>query len=304
MKTFAPFACAALTFASIGALAGESLFSRAYTTETVPAGHYELEQAVRNRTGRAFGEYSATDFKTEFEYGLLDNFQVALYLNTGYLHALNAPDDNEPSIADGKAPYFSRDGLALQSVSVELIYRLSSPVTDPLGVALYFEPEWNVTDPHNGAHEYDSLSTEFRLLLQKNFLGDQLVVVYNLVIETDYFRYGRFNSVGAPTPWQGELDWNNEIGASLRLASNWYGGVEFRNHNEVGNFYSHDHTIFWGGPAFHYASTSWWATLGVLKQLWGGPDGIDSATGSYNGDNYYLHSHEMWESTLKVALTF
>jgi hypothetical protein len=47
------------------AYAGEGLFSRAYTTETVPAGHFELEETVRDREVRSFGHYRATDFRTE-----------------------------------------------------------------------------------------------------------------------------------------------------------------------------------------------------------------------------------------------
>ena len=44
------------------AQAGESLFGRAYTTETVPQGHFEIEQLIRHRSHRSFGQYAADDF--------------------------------------------------------------------------------------------------------------------------------------------------------------------------------------------------------------------------------------------------
>jgi hypothetical protein len=284
----------ALTFGGPRARAGEGLFSRVYTTETVPAGHYELEQAARDRYGRAFGFYNAVDFKSEYEYGILDNFQVALYYNALWINAHNAPDDNDPNGETG----FSRVGVLPASIAAEFLYRVMSPVTDPIGLAFYLEPEWDLHDPHNGDQEWDSSSTEFRILVQKDLFDDQLILAYNLVLEAEYFRYG-----DKDTPWTGELDVNNELGAAYRVASHWYAGLEGRNHNELGNFWHHDHSVFWGGGAAHYANESVWATLGVLHQVIGEPNGPDDA-GSYQGQHLFLHSHEVWETTVKIGVPF
>lgn len=281
-------------FLGSNAQAGEGLFSRAYTTETVPAGHYELEETVRNRTQRAFGTYDAFDFKSEFEYGVTDALQAALYVNAGYLHAKGAPDDNDPNGETG----FTRNGFFLTSISGEIIYRVLSPVSDPIGLAFYLEPEVGFHDLHNGDQEFNSYAIEFRTLFQKNFLEDQLILVYNFVAEVEFFRYGNHD-----TPWFGELDWNNEIGGSYRVAANWYAGLEFRNHNEVGNFFSHDHSVFWIGPVIHYGGPKVWATLGLLREVAGNPDGNDAA-GSYQGHNLFLHSHELWETTAKIGFPF
>jgi hypothetical protein len=279
---------------ALQAMAGEGLFSRAYTTETVPGGHYEIEQAARWRSGRANGTYNALDFRSEFEYGFNDNFQGALYLNSQYIHADNAPDDNDPLGETG----FFKNQFAITGISAEFIYRILSPVSDPIGLAFYYEPELDFYDIHNGDKEYNSFSNEYRILVQKNFFEDQLIVVYNLVAEIEFFRYSPGN-----TNYFGELDWNNELGATYRVASNWYAGLEFRNHNEVGNFYSHDHSVFWVGPAIHYGGPKFWATLGLLRQIYGDPSGYDAA-GSYIGDDLFLHSHEAWETTLKVGVPF
>jgi len=277
------------------ASAGEGLFSRTYTTETVPAGHFELEQLIRNRTHRAFGEYSAEDFKSEVEYGVTDNLQAALYLNTQYMHAKNAPDDTDPNGETG----FSREGFNFQSISAEFIYRAMSPVTDAIGLAFYIEPELDFHDIHNGLKEYNSFENEFRVLVQKNLMDDQLILAYNLIFELEYFRYS-----GKDAPFTGELDWNNEAGASYRFAPNWYAGLEARNHNEEGNFWSHDHTLFWAGPVIHYGGPKFWATLGALIQVYGGPHGND-ADGSYQGPpGLFLHSHELYETTFKVGFAF
>ena len=277
-------------------LAGEGLFSRPYTTETVPQGHFELEQTIRNRTGRSFGSYSAFDFKSEFEYGITDALQGAFYLNTEYMNAKNSPDDNDPmAVANGS---FSRKGYFLQGVSLEFIYRVMSPITAPFGLAFYFEQTMDFRDFHNAASEYHSFETEFRILFQKNFLDDTLILVYNAVAEIEFFRYEGNNSL-----WQGEFDWNNELGLTYRAVENWFTGIELRNHNEIGNFYTHDHSVFWGGPVIHYGGPKLWATLGVLYELSGSPNGKD-ANGSFLGDGKFLHSHELWETTFKVGFPF
>jgi hypothetical protein len=298
LMLFLPLVTLSILTANSRAFAGEALFARTYTVETVPKGHFELEQVVRNRTQRSFGEYNSYDFKNEFEYGFTDNFQGAIYLNSQYLYAKNAPDDND---AEGKtASGFSRDAFFLQSITLEFIYRVLNPITDPVGVAFYFEPEWWFYDIHNGDKTYDSMGNEFRLLIQKNFFEDQLILAYNFIVETEYFRYA-----GRETQWMGEFDWNNELGVTYRIASNWYAGLEARNHNELGSFYSHDHSVFWAGPVIHYGAEKLWATLGVMKQIYGNPSGFDSVNGWDNGPNgYFLHSHEMWESTFKLGLAF
>lgn len=286
-----------LVVLSSSASAGESLFTRAYTTETVPEGHFELEQAVRTRWHRAEGDYTAVDLISEFEYGFTDAFQASFYVNSGYLNAKNTTDDNDPAVTSGGL--LTRKGFSLQSLAAEFFYRFVSPVGHPVGVALALEPEIFFTDLHNGHNENGSFANELRLVLQKNMMEDQLIFVYNLVFEAEYFRYANMDA-----PYQGEFDWNNELGGSYRFASNWYGGLEFRNHNEVGNFWHHDHSVYWAGPVVHYGGEKFWGTLGALYQLYGVPHGTDD-DGTHEGDsNHFLHSHELWEATVKVGWAF
>jgi hypothetical protein len=297
-----PFSVAIITLFTVVFLnapiasAGEGLFSRVYTTETVPAGHFELEQTIRNRDGRAYGSYSAFDSRSEFEYGFTDFFQGAFYVSTGYISAQGAPDDDEPDGATAMG--FTRSGWFVESLSAEFIYRVLSPIKDPIGLAFYYEPGLDFNDLHNGKPYDLTFENEYRVLIQKNFLDDQLILAYNLVLETEFIRFK-----GDPT-WKGELDWNNEIGLTYRFVPNWFAGLEARNHNEVSNFEAHDHSVYWAGPAVHYANERFWATLGVLRQVYGDPSGI-GPDGLNIGDNHlFLRSHELWETTLKAAVTF
>ncbi|USI74811.1 DUF6662 family protein [Sphingomonas morindae] len=277
------------------AWAGEGMFSRAYTTDLTPAGHFELEQVVRTREGRAFGQYDATDFRSEFEYGVTDNFQASLYLNTNRMHATRTSDDDDELGQTG----FTRHNFTVQSVSAEFVYRLLSPYKNRhgWGLAVYLEPEYDFHDLHNGLrYAPGTFALETRVIVQKNFMDDRLIMAYNLVLEAESIRFAHQPDTNS------ELDWNNELGVTYRVAPKLFVGAEFRNHNEYGNFTTHEHSVFWAGPAIHYASRNCWATLGWLRQFAGNP-GHDEE-GRDIGNTLFLRSHERNEVTFKLGLPF
>jgi hypothetical protein len=150
-------------FCTLSLHVGESLFQRAYTTDAVPQGHFELEQAVRSRFERSFGDDLTCDFVSEFEYGITDSLQGALYPNTGYIDAHHSPDDDDPNGLTG----FPKRAF-VENISVEFIYRILSPIKDPIGLAFYIEPEYNFNDLHNGLH-YDKTGVDCRIIFKKIF---------------------------------------------------------------------------------------------------------------------------------------
>jgi hypothetical protein len=286
------FCASALLSSSFPAQAGEGVFGRTYTTDTIPKGQFEFEQGVRSRSGRAFGTYQAFDFITELEYGITDNLQAALYFNTGHIHAKGSPDDDDVNGVTG----FSRNKLMVENVAVEFVYRVLSPYKDGIGLAFYFEPEFRFNDQHNGLAFDHSFGFEYRAILQKNFFDDRLIVAYNLGFETEWIRFK------GEKDFAGELDWNNELGVSYRFVDNFYFGWEFRNHNEYGDFKVHEHSLYWTGPTIHYGGKKFWATLGALYQVAGNP-GHDE-DGNYIGGSRFLRSHELWEVSLKIGIPF
>lgn len=291
-------AAAALLATWLGACpahAGEGLFSRVYTTDLTPAGHFELEELVREREGRAFGHYDATDFRTEVEYGVTDNFQASLYVNANRMHATGAPDDDDVNGETG----FTRHNFTLQSLSTEFIYRAISPYKNKngWGLAFYIEPEYDFHDLHNGLrYAPGTFELETRAIVQKNFMDDRLIMTYNLVLEAESIRFA-----GRPDT-NSELDWNNEAGITYWFAPNWFAGGEFRNHNEYGNFKTHEHSVYWAGPVIHYGGEHAWATLGWLRQFAGTP-GHDEDGNDIGGD-LFLRSHERNEVTFKIGIPF
>jgi hypothetical protein len=61
--------------------AGEGLFGWIYTLDLQPKGSLEFEQRLQLTTGQANGKYDFWYSRSELEYGLTDDIQVAAYLN-------------------------------------------------------------------------------------------------------------------------------------------------------------------------------------------------------------------------------
>ena len=82
---------AAATAAAIALLcaapanAGEGSFGWIYTLDLQPKGTLEFEQRLQLNRGQAKGKYDLWQARTELEYGLTDDIQIAGYINTSYV---------------------------------------------------------------------------------------------------------------------------------------------------------------------------------------------------------------------------
>ena len=246
---------AALSSAIVGAVtparADETPFGSTYTTETETQGEAEVEQWVTWANSKSDERFDEVVGRTEVEYGITNRLQLALYANYSWTRnvprGLGAPD----------GPV---DTTRFNGFSAEAICQLLDPYTDAFGLALYLEPAI-------GAGER---ALEGKLLFQKNFLDDRLVFAANVNLEYVWVR-----DVAAGV-WDRETNLELYLGASYRFAPGWFGGAELLNQNAyTGHFgfdAAHPQTnAFYFGPAVHYATETWWATLAVYEQLpWAG----------------------------------
>ena len=252
------------------ARAGESPFGYLYTTDTHPKGAFELEQWMTQRSGKAQGKYSLGQYRTELEYGVTDRFQASLYWNTYSVKANGNESSGEtggpyvPENIDKANAY--RRGLSNDGWSTEFVYRLLSPYKDPIGLALYVEPSFGKF----------TNELETKVILQKNFLDDRLVLGYNLTVSPEWEKKS-----GDPTANPADPEFNarkekvtemqHAFGVSYRFAPGWSAALEARYHSEYeGHTLSNSKREFtaWNvGPTLHYASKSWWFTVTWLPQL-------------------------------------
>lgn len=135
--------------------AGERRFVFSNETETMVKGEWELEHFV---TWKHYDNKDRFDFRHELEYGVTDNFQVALYIADWRYETFDE--------GDSKASY--------RDTALEMIYSFSNPTKDLLGSAIYLE----------GGFGPEKAFFEAKLLLQKNI--GSFSFVYNFKIEAEW----------------------------------------------------------------------------------------------------------------------
>lgn len=278
-------AALALVLFPLMAQADENYFGYSYGAETLPKGKNEAYLWLTHREGKGEGHYDAQDVQLEFEHGWSDRFQTSFYL-TGRAHDIRgtALEDEET----GEGIVRTRD-LDFDGAKVSFKWNLRSPFKDGYGLALYLEPEYGSIDKISGERTRE-FGVEAKAIVQKNFLDDQLVAVYNLTLEPEWER--------EDGEWEPELAVENSAGLSYRFAPNWYAGVETRVHMEYPDYGAREHWAWFAGPTLHYGGQRWWATLTWLPQIKGGPVEADRSR------TLHLEEHEEQETRLKIGINF
>lgn len=262
MKRFAKSICTvatAIVMSACAANAGESPFGWIYTADVHPKGTGEYEHKSFLQTGQSQGQYHYLQNKEEIEWGVTDRLQLSGYFNWSYANAFRNGFDGTtggPGVTQfldaSFDPYARYEKARFDSVALEAIYQVLNPVTDPIGLALYIEPE---IGPR-------TKELEWRLILQKNFLEDRLIVALNIMGKHEREVYAD-GSIERASP----IDVT--FGMSYLVMPNWMIGFETRIHNEFTGYWFNnpDHSAFFAGPVIHYGQKEFWWTLAWRHQL-------------------------------------
>lgn len=210
----------------LSALAGARHFTFIYEAPTSPAGSFEIENYITSSFADGF---TGASFRHEIEIGITERFQASVYLtNWDYVR------DN----GTRRAHY--------DSSSVELIYNLTNPAADSVGISLYQEIS-------AGRRAFES---ETKLIAQKNF--GPLILAYNLTLEAE---------------WEDEglREHNGEIqqvfGASYELSPRISVGTEMLHEIILPGWRgSKAENNFFLGPDFSYRGNGWFASVTALAQ--------------------------------------
>jgi hypothetical protein len=217
---------AAVVFWQTSAFAGARHFTFIYEAPTSSPGSFEIENWAT--TGFSDGLTGAT-FRHELEIGITEHFQASIYFaNWDYTRSRE------------------NRGAHYDSSSLELIYNLTNPVADPLGISLYQEIS-------GGRRAFES---ESKLIAQKNF--GPLILAYNLTLEAEWEDEGLREH-------NGELQ--QAFGISYELSPRVSVGAEmlhevllpvWRTSEAENNFFL--------GPNVSYRGDRWFATVTALAQ--------------------------------------
>lgn len=250
---------------SIDCSAGEGYFGWVYGLDLQPQGKWEFEQRLQLTRAQETGTYDLWQGRTEVEYGLSNDIQLAGYLNT---YSINAANNNTNSdiCNQGISPCTGGYGVSgldhpgdtysktnIDGISLEGIWRITNPVTSPIGIGLYLEPTIG--------HLKNAL--ESRLILQSNFLDDRLQLVGNIVYELEHLKFD------VEPIEETVLDFVG--GFTYRILPNLNVGLEYRFHNDFDGYTLNSQTQrahFWG-PNIHYATKDWWITAAMRTQIGG-----------------------------------
>ena len=206
--------------------AGARHFTFVYEAPTSAPGSIESENWATTRFSNGL---TGAIFRNELEFGITEHFQASIYLaNWDYTRTR---EDR---------------GVHYDSSSLELIYNLTNPAADPIGISLYQEIS-------AGRRFFES---ETKLIAQKNF--GPLIVAYNLTLEAE---------------WEEERlrERNGEIqqalGASYELSPRVSVGAEMLHEVLLPAWHSSEaENNFFLGPNVSYRGDRWFATVTALAQ--------------------------------------
>lgn len=212
--------------------AGARRFTYVYEATTSAPGTLELETWATWKTSpREDRRFNAIDFRHEIEFGVTEHLQAALYVaDWGYR----------------EDPAAGEHGFRYQDSALELIYNLTNPTTDLLGLALYGEVR-------GGPEE---LELESKVILQKNF--GRFVTAYNVTLEAKW-EGDRLEERG------GEIA--QSIGVSYEISPTLLVGAELLHEIDLPDWSEAEESVLYAGPNLSYRRGNWWATLTPLAQL-------------------------------------
>lgn len=231
MKLLLPLLALCLT---LSLHAQDRQFTRVEQSATLPENGKELEVFSTHRFGRD-RYYHCHQVSLEYEFGITDRLLTSLYIN------FDQRSRGEQNGIQTSTKY---------AVASEWKYRLSDPVGDPFGSALYGEVGVGSAE----------MKLEFKLILDKK-IGPHIFAM-NLYGEAEY----EFTTMNYVTESKVKYPLNILAGYMYRLSPHWYVGVEVAQRNTIykGEIIK---SVVNAGPTLIHAGKDWSLLLNVLPQI-------------------------------------
>jgi hypothetical protein len=243
------------------AAASERHFTYTYESSVLRPGGREIEPWNTFRLGKS-DFYSRLDTRLEAELGLTDRLQTSLYLNFKAVAA--------------DTPLGRTSTTELQGISSEWKLKLSDPVADRAGVALYGELSAGPSE----------VELEGKLILDRRV--GRLLGALNLVAEHEW----NFD----------EPEMKRETAFEVDAAACWFltprltAGLEIRSHTVVPPGEQPTRSALFLGPTVSFAKDGWWVAASVLPQ-------VRALRGASDG-HLDLEEHERVEVRVLFGLEF
>jgi hypothetical protein len=229
VKRIAGLCIFAVAFAGSTCLGGVRHFTYLYEAPTSPPGGFESENWVTwlHTTNPAHADDIA--FRHELEFGITDRVQASIYFADWSYTSLGKTSD-----------------AAFSDAALELIYNVSNPVLNPVGISLYQE--------YRGGRRL--FEWESKLIAQKNF--GSWILAYNATLEALWEGEGLHEH---------ECEFQQALGASYQISARMSVGLEFL-HEFIFADWSDNEKIrnVFVGPNISYRRNNWFVTVTALAQ--------------------------------------
>lgn len=247
MKSITLFSIFLLSVSSVILQAQDRVFAVNYQSNVLNKGDFDLEYQNKIAFGKKgkfspylFGKH--LDQRLEFEIGLGKNIQTAFYFN----HELFSFVDTTSSVLQQEIK---------PSLSTEWKWKISDPVANGIGMALYEEVEVGG----------NNLESETKLIFDKRWLNDLLVLnltgVYEIEKEVEVKNNNTVIEDEVEMPFDVDLSY-------LHFMSSGFGvGFESGSRNNINKEDGWMNSLLFIGPAIHVASQNFFLNLCVQKQL-------------------------------------
>lgn len=252
----------------VNANAQDRVFTYTYQSGVLNKGQKEIEVWSTFLNGRE-NFYRGLNHRMEFEVGLGGKLQTSFYLNYGYSKAI--VEENGMQSLNSYVEY---------SFSNEWKLKLSDPVADRIGSALYFEYTLATTE------------TEFegKIILDKQ--TGNFVNAFNLVGEYELGKKFTPNGTKLESGNEGELKVELNYGLSYKIKDNLSIGLEAFNQNQIAKS-KWENSVLLLGPCFSYSTNGFWVNLTCMPQI-----------ANLKGGGLELKEHERLQTRLVFSYEF
>ena len=250
----------------------DRLFTYTYQSNVLQKGQREFEVWNTLHSGRT-DYYRAFKNRFEVELGLGSNLQTSFYLNLKNV-AAETKENGISTLNTGFSMSFSN----------EWKYKLSDPVANSIGSAIY--GEFSIS--------HDEMEFEGKIILDKSI--GQTLQALNLIAEAEFEN----------TTENGELETESNIiyeadyGFAYRVAKNLQIGFELNNRNKTNKENGWESSVLYGGPGISFAMEKGWINFSFLPQL----AGLYYYKDGYMENGKLLTDYEKLEARLVFSCTF
>jgi len=223
--------------------AQDRLFTYTYQSLVLNKGQKEIEVWTTLRSGRE-DYFRGIDHRLEFEIGLGKRLQTAFYLNYGYSKGIETL--NETQTANTHNSY---------SFSNEWKFKITDPVANALGSALYFE--YGIGP--------DESELEGKIILDKQV--GRTLHAFNIVGEYEFEKEFVQENEIMETETEREAYFELDYAFSFRIKEGLALGLEARNQNQFSTSSELESSVLSLGPCLSYFTDSFWLNFTLMPQI-------------------------------------